>query len=360
VSSIRKYYLESYLSLDIGELNTSVCDSIIDFFTARPKTRHGKPLELSSAMNFVKTIRGFFKWLNKTNQFEWDMPDKFDVREILSYTQDDIYEKEVKRQKFEHFTISLEHLKILAEYGTPIERLYFFLALNCAFGSDQLGRLQTTWIDLTRGRIDGERFKAGTESRHELWKICVEGLKWYMDEFRRKKGLLFLTDKGDAVYHHTVTGNVLDGFSRRWSDLIRRIRKDLPDFPKYSFGKIRKTAATEILRLAGPDTASMLLAHKTISDDELLGRYAKNHWEKLFNAQRQLEIELKEVFLAAGPAPFQPRPKTYIGLHKDNQIIELWNSGNSARQIAKILDVSRSTVYKHLNINAIEKNIPDF
>ena len=104
----------------------------------------------------------------------------------------------------------------------------------------------------------------------------------------------------------------------------------------------------------------MLLAHKTISADELLRRYANYNWEKLFAAQRQLGIELKEVFLAAGPAPFQPRPKTYIGLYKDNQIIELWNSGNSARQIAKILDVSRSTVYKHLNINAIEKNIPDF
>ena len=360
VSSIRKYYLESYLSLDLGELKASVCESIIEVFTARPNTCHGKPLELSSAMNFVTTIRAFFKWLNKTDDFEWDMPIKFDVRANLTYRQHDIFEKEVQRQKREHFNISREHLKILAEYGTPIERLYFFLALNCAFGSDQLGRLQTTWIDLTYGRIDGERLKAETLSRHELWEICVEGLKWYLDEFPRKKGLLFLTDKGDAVYHNTASGNVLDGFSRRWSDLIRRIRKDLPDFPKYSFGKIRKTAATEILRLAGPDTASMLLAHKTISADELLRRYANYNWDKLFAAQRQLGIELKEVFLAAGPAPFQPRPKTYIGLYKDNQIIELWNSGNSARQIAKILDVSRSTVYKHLNINAIEKNIPDF
>jgi hypothetical protein len=248
----------------------------------------------------------------------------------------------------ENVTIPHDHLKIVAEYGTPLERLYFFLALNCAYGADQLGRLRTEWLDLDAAKIDGERLKVNSISRHRLWAICVEGLRWYLTKHKRN-GLIFLAVSGKPVYHESENGNVIDGFGNRWNNLIARIRKDKgEEFPAYSFGKIRKTAATETLRLADPHVASMLLAHKTISDDELLRRYVNLPWDSLYDAQRRLEQELGPVFEAAGPDPFKSKPKTYIGVGKTKAIFELENSGLTPARIAEELGITPATVYRHL------------
>jgi hypothetical protein len=226
--------------------------------------------------------------------------------------------------------------------------LYFFLALNCGYGADQLGRLQTTWLDLGKAMIDGERMKWETISRHSLWKVSVEGLRWYLSKHNRH-GLIFIAPGGNPVYHETSHGNVIDGFANRWNDLIKRIRKDKGEsFPKYSFGKLRKTAATAILRIADPHIASMLLAHQTVSEDELLRRYANLHWEDLFAAQRKLEEELRPIFDAAGPDPFGNKPKTYIGVEKTKAIFELYELGYSAYEVADQLGTTASTVYRHL------------
>jgi uncharacterized protein (DUF433 family) len=161
--------------------------------------------------------------------------------------------------------------------------------------------------------------------------------------------LVFIADSGNPVYHESENGNVIDGFANRWNDLIKRIRKDKgEEFPKYSFGKIRKTAATEILRLADPHIASMLLAHKTISDDELLRRYANLPWDNLYDAQHRLEQELTPLFEAAGTEPFQTKPKTYIGVGKTKAILDMDAEGMTPTEIAAQLGVTTATVYRHL------------
>lgn len=346
IASMTGFYLKEFMNLDLGELNLCKCEQMIEVFAARPMTQRDTPLKISSARHFIKQLRSFFRWLNKSETLTWDMPRKLDLTAHIEFRKLDVQEKE--RQRAENQTIGHDHLKVIAEYGTPLERLYVFLALNCAYGADQLGRLQTTWLDLEKAMIDGERMKSETISRHSLWKVSVEGLKWYLSKHNRK-GLIFIASGGNPVYHETANGNVIDGFGNRWDDLMKRIRKDKGDeFPKYSFGKLRKTAATEILRVADPHIASMLLAHQTISDDELLRRYANLHWEDLFNAQRKLEEELRPIFEAAGSDPFGIKPKTYIGVEKTKAIFELYELGNTAQAIAEQLGTTASTVYRHL------------
>jgi hypothetical protein len=349
ISSITDFYLKDVLELDLGELNTNKCDEIIDVFAGRPLTQRGKPLKLSSAKHFVKQVRNFLRWLDRHDELPWDLPRKFDVRRKIEYRNADADERQELRKQRENVTILHEDMKIIAEYGTPLERLYFFLALNCAYGSDQLGRLRTEWLDLDESKIDGERLKVDSISRHHLWAICNEGLRWYLNQHDRN-GLLFVATSGNPVYHETESGNVLDGFANRWNNLIGRITKDEDhnDFPRYSFGKIRKTAATEILRIADPHIASMLLAHKTISDDELLRRYANLPWDNLYEAQKNLEEQLTPIFEAAGPDPFGRKPKTYIGVGRTKAIFELDDAGNTPSEIATALGITSATVYRHL------------
>lgn len=348
LASITEFYLKDYLELDLGELNTNKCDEIIEIFAARPITQRGTPLKLSSAKHFVKQLRSFFRWLDKHDGFQWDLPRKFDLRRQLDYRKADVDERLRIRKEREIVTIPMEHLKIIADYGTPLERLYFYLALNCAYGADQLGRLRTEWLDLDGAKIDGERLKVDSISRHHLWTVCVDGLRWYLSK-HKPNGPVFVAPSGNPVYHESENGNVIDGFANRWNDLIKRIRKDKgEEFPKYSFGKLRKTAATEILRLADPHIASMLLAHKTVSDDELLRRYANLPWDNLYDAQRRLEQEMAPVFEAAGPDPFKSKPKTYIGVGKTKAILDLEAEGLTPPQIAEQLGVTSATVYRHL------------
>lgn len=346
IASMTGFYLKRFMNLDLGELTASKCAEMIDVFAARPLTQRGTPLKFASARHFVKQLRSFFRWLNQTDTMPWDLPRKLDLTAHIEFRKADVQERE--RHRRENQIISADHLKVIAEYGTPLERLYFFLALNCAYGADQLGRLQTTWIRLEESLIDGRRMKADTVSRHYLWKINIDGLKWYLSK-RKRSGVVFVATSGKPAYHEAESGSVIDGFANRWNDLIRRIRKDKGDaFPKYSFGKIRKTAATEILRLADPHIASMLLAHHTVSEDELLRRYANLPWEDLFTAQRKLEEELKPVFDAAGSDPFGNKPKTYIGIEKTKAIFELYELGQSAYEIADQLGTTAATVYRHL------------
>lgn len=346
IASMTSFYLKRFMNLDLGELNGCKCEEMIELFAARPLTQRGSPLTFSSARHFVKQLRSFFRWLNRTDTMPWDLPRKLDLTAHVEFRKAEVQEKE--RHRRENQTISLDHMKLIAEYGTPLERLYFFLALNCAYGADQLGRLQTTWIRLEEFLIDGRRMKADTVSRHFLWEINVEGLEWYLSG-KKRHGVVFIATSGKPVYHEADSGSVIDGFANRWNDLVKRIRKDKgDDFPKYSFGKIRKTAATEILRLADPHIASMLLAHHTVSEDELLRRYANLPWEDLFTAQRKLEAELRPVFDAAGDDPYGKKPKTYIGVEKTKAIFELHELGYSAYEIADQLGTTASTVYRHL------------
>ena len=94
-------------------------------------TQRKTPLKLASARHFVKQLRSFFRWLNRTDTLPWDLPRKLDLTAHIEFRKPDVQEK--VNQRPENQTISFDHLKIAAEYGTPLERLYLFLALNCAW-----------------------------------------------------------------------------------------------------------------------------------------------------------------------------------------------------------------------------------
>ena len=90
----------------------------------------------------------------------------------------------------------------------------------------------------------------------------------------------------------------------------------------------------------------MILAHKTISEDDLLHHYALLPWEKLYAAQRTLEEQLASVLEAGGPDPWAMKPKTYIGLAKTKKVAELRSAGVAALAIAEQLGISLATVYR--------------
>ena len=143
----------------------------------------------------------------------------------------------------------------------------------CSWGStaplaaSEIGQLRKGFLKLDRSALDGIRFKSGNDTRHWLGPQTKAGLEWVLAERPALRSgrpedldIVFVTDRGRPLWHATKKGHVSDGVSNVWYRLIRRVQKDHPEFPSYSFNKLRKSSATRILEIADPETASMILA----------------------------------------------------------------------------------------------------
>jgi hypothetical protein len=159
------------------------------------------------------------------------------------------------------------------------------------------------------------RFNSGNDTWHWLWPQTRDGLAWLLARRERVESegagdIVFLTERGKPVWHGTERGHVSEGVSNVWYRLVRRVRIGHAEFPSWSFNKLRKTSATRVLELADAGTASMLLAHKTVGEDELLHHYALLPWDRLFAAQRAMGEALAPVLDAGGPDPWAERSRT--------------------------------------------------
>jgi integrase len=363
MDSIRNYLSDvriggrDFLALDLAELSYGICDEMYGVFRRRPLTLRSnlqKRMAPSSAKNLIKELGNFFDWLDGAEAFDWTSPRRFHAIKKTPHdlTAPEQYDRRLAREKL---VIADDQLRVLFEYSLPIERLLLLLGLNCAFAASEIGQLRRGFLKLDRSTIEGIRFKSGNDTRHWLWPQTRVGLEWILDQRGHVKAsrpddqdIVFLTERGKPIWHGTKKGHVSDGVSNIWYRLTRRVLKDHPEFPSYSFNKLRKTSATRILEIADAETASMILAHKTIGEDELLHHYALLPWEKLYEAQRRLGEQLAAVMEAGGHDPWAGKTKSYIGLARTKRVAELHDAGEPAPAIAGQLGISVATVYRLL------------
>jgi hypothetical protein len=90
----------------------------------------------------------------------------------------------------------------------------------------------------------------------------------------------------------------------------------------------------------------MILAHKTIGEDELLHHYALLPWEKLFEAQRKLGEQLAPILEIGGPDPWTRRTRSHMGMAKVKRLLEFREQGMSPKQIAEKLGISVASVHR--------------
>jgi hypothetical protein len=370
LDSIKNYLADErfggrdYLALDLANLSHDRCDEMYGVFRRRPLTLRSKLRERmkpSTAKNLTKELGNFFDWLDGAEGYDWTFPRRFHT---IRKTPDDLtapelYERRMAREKL---VIPDEHLKVLFEYALPIERVLLLLGLNCAFAASEIGHLRKGFLKLDRSIIEGIRFKSGNDTRHWLWPETKAGLEWVLAERRPIRSrrpedadIVFVTERGKPLWHGTDQGHVSDGVSNIWYRLVRRVRKDHTEFPSFSFNKLRKTSATRILEIADAETASMILAHKTIGEDELLHHYALLPWEKLFEAQRKLGEQLAPIVGIGGPDPWTRRTRSYMGMAKVKRLLELREQGMPPKQIAEKLGISVASVHRLAPASKLER-----
>jgi hypothetical protein len=344
---------------------------MIDYWKNRPLVkRRGTPIRRKTAIHHISELIRFFRWLHRTEDFEWRKPDDFDeLDRRVPETKTEIQARETPAQVK---TYSREQLCTLYEYATPLERVIMLLALNCGFGAAELGTLLLRQIvqghfhpmaaeydfdsKPTDWFVKRIRLKNRVYGEHLLWQHTVMGLKWALDR-RQAQGsaepssLLFVTDKGAPFFKATAGKNEGQRFANIWGGLTNRVRKDYPEFEKLSFGKLRKTGGNLIRRFADGEVAGVFLCHgKPVKSDDLSGVYTNPTFGKVFKASKVVEEYLAPMF-AVTDDPFGKYHQQYLSRKLVKRIVELFDQGTTVARIATEVGVAPSTIYRHLELS---------
>jgi hypothetical protein len=360
-------FKEHHDNISLSEIDFDAIQQMVDHWRNRPARKGTKrPIAARSAVNHVKFLMSFFRWLHRTKKFAWRKPEDFEDLETKVQLSASEIEDRATAEQVE--TYSIEELKTLYEYATPMERCLMLLGMNCGFAPSEQGTLRIKHLALRHEHPSADRLSWKTSPDDSfikklrnktkvygewlLWDHTVKAIDWLVAR-RRKLGnttnnsLLLVTASETPFYRLTGGGNRSQRFASIWSTLTHRARKDQPSFPLRSFGKLRKTGGNMVRRLAGGEIHSLYVCHGTpVKTDDLAELYSNRPFAKLFEALRKIEDELQPMWDAV-PDPFGRYTQQYTSLSKVKRMKAMDQDGVPVAEIAEAVGVSRMTVYRH-------------
>jgi hypothetical protein len=260
---------------------------------------------------------------------------------------------EVKKRTF-----TMEQVGILWKHATTLERVFIALGLNCGFGAAEIGTLAET--EVNGSVIKRLRHKTKVLGAWWLYPITRDAVAWA----RKRKEVLAVTsdyllvaDSGKPYCAVTVGNNNNQKIRNSWNRLMKRVRREQPEFPRLSFGKLRKTSASWMRRVGGGEMASIFIAHGKATGDSLLDLYADRQFRKLFKCQKRIWGKLKGVLTGEFPEPKPHKPTSHR--HEDSlkkRIQKLKRQGYKLAAIAKMTDTPFTTVSRIASAKAMDSD----
>lgn len=360
-------------NLPLSMLDEVRVEEMFRYWRQRPfKKETTTPISKKSAENYIGELKRFFRWLHKSKEFGWRKPENFD--EIK--TKVDAAPTDKQKKLVQVDTFSLDELRLLNEYATPLERAFILLGINCGFGMAEIASLLVGEVVLFKGHAQRHqeilnypttnadsfvkriRRKNNVYGEYILFPQTVEAMQWALE--RRKKhpdfhdnAVLLLNDNGMPYDRPTKGDHRNQQIPNGFINLVKRIREQHSEFPRLSFGKLRKTASDLIRRFADGEINAVFLCHgQPVATDNLADVYSNRPFGRVFEAIRKVQEYLQPVFDAAGPTPFHKSrlSDTAYGCGKTrDRILELKAEGKSVREIAAELGKTKTTVHRYLN-----------
>ena len=366
---------EKHGNAALGTIGTfDAVQAMIDVWRGRPVVENSappRPITKKTAQHHIAELMRFFRWLNRSSLYEWRKPNDFD--ELATHVKESPHEQ-ARNGHTQVSTYTIDELRLLNEYATPLERLLLLLGLNCGFGAAEQGRVTLSHLFLRQCHPSADmlaslqdykstvndsfilmtRPKTGVYGEWLLWPQTIEAIQWGRQRREEIGGAsadapLLVTDRGTPFLKQTTGGNRGQNFNRRWADLTKRVRSDYPKFPNLSFGKLRKTAGNMVRQIADGEMAGVFLCHgRPVKSDDLIDLYTNRPFARMFEVLRDLEGRLKPVFDSA-PDDLCAQPmQQYTGLKKSKRIMQLREDGKTVRQIADAVGLSKTTIQRHI------------
>jgi hypothetical protein len=359
-------------NVPLSILDETRVEEMFRYWRQRPfKKDTTRPISKESAEHYIGELKRFFRWLHKSKDYGWRKPDNFD--EIK--TKVDAAPTDKQKKLVQVDTFSLDELRLLNEYATPLERAFILLGINCGFGMAEIASLLVGEVVLFKAHenrhqeilnyattnadsfIKRIRRKNTVYGEHILFPQTVEAMQWALE--RRKKhpdfsdNAVLLLNDGGVPYDRPTKGNHRNQqIPNRFAVLIKRIQEQHADFPSLSFGKLRKTASDLIRRFADGETNAVFLCHgQPVATDNLADVYSNRPFGRVFEAIRKVQEYLRPVFDAAGLTPFHKSRLSQAAYGRGkmrDRILELHAQGKSVREIAAELGKTKTTVHRYL------------
>lgn len=374
---------EKHPECPLASVNLTAIQSMIDIWRNRPKVKgKTKPIARKVAVEHIKQLRNFFRWLHKNDKYEWRRPEDF--ADLVTMVPINRTETANTISSLQVDTYDVEEIALLYRYATPFERVLLLLGLNCGFGASEVGSLTVREVQLhcvhpkaAKIRFDsteGDSFimrirrKTGVYGEWLLWPETATALEWAFNRRRKqtsvKRGqqkgkdislqntsLLLLSDDGTPLVKQTANGNTSNRIANLWATgLTKRIQKDHPSFRKLSFNKLRKTASDLIRHESDGEISGIFLTHgQPVKSDDLSDEYTNRPFAKVFYAIRAVRSHLDTVFSFQPTWPEERKkggPNISIG--KAERIKKLRSQGFKVAVIAEKVGVSQMTVRRHM------------
>lgn len=290
---------------DCPLMNLTTYDAIhelISYWANRPEYKPGKRYKPTTARHRRKELERFFRWLDLTSEFDWEMPRGADS---IRVTTTEIEEDHANADLLSKLVYTPEQLALLASMSSEFEKLMLLVGVNCAFGAAEIGRLIATEVLFDHVHEFAHRldFKSTSQDcfirlnrpktkmfgEWLLWPETASVLRWATKRSAEQgTPFLFVTKDGNRIYNEKCK-NPQSATANRWTKLVRRVQKSNPDFPYLPFGSLRDTLPDTLRRREQDTLASISLAHKTsFKADNLLEAYGNKPFGRLHDAIRDL------------------------------------------------------------------------
>jgi hypothetical protein len=312
--------MDHHANRPLSEVDFDAIEEMVRYWRKRPISRAkrgARPITKDSAENYIKTLKGFLRWLHRSKEYAWVRPLNLDDIK----TRVETIEGDRLPQLSEGDLFTIDELSLLYKYATPLERTFLLLSLNCHFGAAEISSLLVGEVFLRTPPLKKYRELLGIECGCEAS---------FIRRFRRKTGVygewmlfpetvdaieaalarrakqidfgpgarLMLTSQGKPYDAPTASGNANNQIANRFASLIGRIQKDgHKEFVKRPFKMVRKTAATMIREIADGEIQGLFTSHgQPVPTDDLADVYAVRPFGKLFAALSELRRRLEPVF----------------------------------------------------------------
>lgn len=368
-------FKERHEDMLLSMLGYDACKGIIRFWCKRPPTKNrktgdfdGPPMAVSTARHHRKELDRFFRWLDATERFGWPLPRGFrHIDRSIGATEDEFSRR---LSVIQNDTYSVEELATLNRHATPLERLVFYVGLNCGMGAAELGRLRMHDILLFHQHEFAETLNFSSTSADSfirylrpktkvfgewlLWPETAQMIQWGLERSRNiGSDRLFVSESGQPWYNEEHNKNPQAKFTNVFNRLIKRVQKSDPDFRRLSFGTLRDTLPNILRTRHSSEMASICLAHGSTSGDKLIDCYTNKPFGRFHGLMRTAREYVGAVFEAAPDDPVEARAKQYLPLKTRERVRAMLAAGMGATKIAKECGVSPMTVYRE------KENVPE-
>jgi hypothetical protein len=359
----------------LKQLDQAAVEQMLQYWRQRPYKQGTKPgvkqrVTHKSSLNYLKTMRRFFKWLHGRKEFGWRKPENFFEMGTNVVT----LEQEERAQITPEKVFTLAELVLLFKYGQPLDRLLILLGINCGFSIAESATLRVGEIHLRtphspRHRevlnfestaadsfIKRKRRKNKVYGEFWLFNITVQGMEWALRQRKKhanfgSEARLLLNGKGEPFDKPTAGGNANRQFANSFARLLDRIEDDGNQITRLPFKMLRKTGGDLVKRFSDGEVMGVFHSRGRVeaTKDNLDDLYANRPFGKVFRALQQVEKYLQPMFEAAGSDPFTKPPEAYTSRKTVDCILQLYREGAAPSEIAEKVGRSQSCVQRHIS-----------